>query len=157
VRKNGPVMREHQLAADNDRQFSMRDSRRDLSILESWLARLRDDVFFLASEQAGLLLAQDSVNTAVVRTFLSLFAPVGRPLLWPHATPCWKSRDAIETPDGWTSGNGFDRGYQGRSARLVAIRTASEPAAAEDPKAEHAVPEYAPSLVAFVRLRWQSQ
>ena len=35
-------------------------------------------MFLAASEQAGLPLAQDLVNTAVFKTFVSLFAPVGR-------------------------------------------------------------------------------
>jgi len=35
-------------------------------------------VFLAAREQAGLPLGQDLVNTAVLKTFLTSFAPVGR-------------------------------------------------------------------------------
>jgi hypothetical protein len=61
-------------------------------------------VSLATSEQAGLPLAQDLVNTAVLKTFLSLFAPVGRSL--PLATRDKVLQvfpDAIETADGWIS------------------------------------------------------
>jgi hypothetical protein len=58
-------------------------------------------VFFAASEQAGLPLAQDLVNTAVFKTFVSLFAPVGRSLALATRDPVLKVfPDAIEAGDG---------------------------------------------------------
>jgi hypothetical protein len=58
-------------------------------------------VFLAASEKAGLPLAQDLVNTAVPKTFLSLFAPVGSSLaLATRDTVLKVFRDAIETADG---------------------------------------------------------
>jgi hypothetical protein len=49
------------------------------------------------------------------------------------------------------SGSGFDRGYQSSVFTISIEKNGVGPAAAEDPQAEHAVPEYAPSLVAFGR------
>jgi hypothetical protein len=58
-------------------------------------------VFLAATEQAGLPLAQELVNTAVLKTFLSLFAPVGRPLVLATRDPVLKVfPDAIDTADG---------------------------------------------------------
>ena len=39
--------------------------------------KLRDDVFLAASEQAGLHLTQDSVNTTVFKTFLIVIPTSG--------------------------------------------------------------------------------
>jgi hypothetical protein len=79
----------------------MRGSRRDLSIRESWLPRLQDDVFLAASEQAGLPLAQALVNTGVFETFVSLFEPVGRFLALATRDPVVKVfPDAIRGGDG---------------------------------------------------------
>lgn len=58
-------------------------------------------MFLAASEQAGLPLAQDLVNTAVLKTFLSLFAPVGSSLaLATRDTVLKVFPDAIEAGDG---------------------------------------------------------
>jgi hypothetical protein len=100
VCKNSPVVREHHLAHITIGN-SPRETREGLIDSGVLTCKLRDDVFFVASEQAGLLLAQDLVNTAVVRTFLSLFAPVGRSLaLATRDTVLKVFRGAIETADG---------------------------------------------------------
>jgi hypothetical protein len=58
-------------------------------------------VFLAASEQAGLHLTQELVNTAVFKTFVSLFAPVGRFLaLATRDTVLKVFPDAIEAGDG---------------------------------------------------------
>jgi hypothetical protein len=58
-------------------------------------------VFLAATEQAGLPLAQELVNTAVLKTFLSLFVPVGRPLaLATRDTVLKVFLDTIDTADG---------------------------------------------------------
>jgi len=71
-------------------------------------------VFLAASEQAGLPLAQDLVNTTVFKTFVSLFAPVGRFFALATRDSVLKGfPDAIETADVQDLDDGFDRGYKG--------------------------------------------
>jgi hypothetical protein len=53
------------------------------------------------ASKRGLSLAQDLVNTAALKTLLSLFAPVGRSLaLATRDTLLKVFRDAIETAEG---------------------------------------------------------
>jgi hypothetical protein len=74
------VVREHHLA--HRQQSTILHARLVKGPIDSGVGRprLRDEVFLAASEQAGLPLAEGLVNTAVSKTFLSLFALVGRPL-----------------------------------------------------------------------------
>jgi hypothetical protein len=101
VCKNSPVVCEHHLAYRQ--RSAILHARLAKGPIDSRVGRprLRDDVFFAASEQAGLPLAKDLVNTAVFKAFLSLFAPVGRSLALATRDPVLRVfPDAIETADG---------------------------------------------------------
>ena len=78
----------------------MRDSRGTYRF-GSLISKASSDVFLAASEQAGLPLAQDLVNTAVLKPFLSSFAPVGSSFaLATRDTVLQAFPDAIETANG---------------------------------------------------------
>jgi hypothetical protein len=80
-------------------------------------------VFLAASEQEGLHLAHDLVNTAVLKALLSLFAPVGRSLaLAIRDTVLKVFPDAIEAADGSDLGNGLDHAH----TRVRSSRSASK-------------------------------
>jgi hypothetical protein len=73
------------------------------------------------------------------------------PLLWPHATRCSQSFPMRSRRRTARSRLRLRPGYKVRSSRSASRRKVSDAAAAEDQQAEHAVPEYAPPLVAFGR------
>ena len=68
--KKSPEVREHHLAQDNGRQFSMRDSQRDLSIRESGVQGFEMRCSVPEASKRDYILMQDLVNTAVFKTFL---------------------------------------------------------------------------------------
>ena len=156
--KNRPVVREHHLGYRQ--RSAILHARLATRPVDSGVGRprLRDHVFLAATEQAGLPLAQDLVNTAVLKTSFRYSHRWVGPLLWPHATRCSKSfsmRSTRRTARISVTDSTADTRV--RCSRSASRRTVSDPAAAEDPQAEHTVPEYARLWSHSAAGRWQSQ
>jgi hypothetical protein len=137
---------------DNNRQFSMRDARGAYRFASPDFQGFEITCFLPQASKRDYLWCKTCSTPPYSRSsFRHSHQWVGL-LRWPHTTRCSESlpmRSRRRTANISVTASTADTGV--RSARLVARRTAWDAAAVEVRRAEHAVPEYAPSLVAFGR------